>query len=75
MTNLSNSSQEPITQLLTLRERHVRLRTSVMILTHLSTEDEITTVFAAGTEDIEIAIEAAEEAINDSTWRELPGTS
>lgn len=32
-------------------------------------------MFAAGPEDVDIAVEAARKAFKDPSWRKLPGTS
>ncbi|KAA8648978.1 hypothetical protein EYZ11_000791 [Aspergillus tanneri] len=39
-----------------------------------SDESEITSVYAAGAEDIDIAVKAARKALNDPSWKLLPPT-
>lgn len=40
----------------------------------LSDEAEITSVYAAGEEDIDIAVKAARKALKDPSWKLLPAT-
>lgn len=40
----------------------------------LSNEAEITSVYAAGEEDIDIAVKAARKALKDPSWKLLPPT-
>lgn len=37
-------------------------------------ESEITTVHAAGAEDVDIAVKAARKALKDPSWKNLPAT-
>jgi aldehyde dehydrogenase (NAD+) len=39
-----------------------------------SDESEITSVYAAGEEDIDIAVKAARKALKDPSWKQLPAT-
>lgn len=39
-----------------------------------SNETEITSVYAAGEEDIDIAVKAARKALKDPSWKLLPAT-
>lgn len=39
-----------------------------------SDESEIASVYAAGEEDIDIAVQAARKAFKDPSWKALPGT-
>lgn len=40
----------------------------------LSDESEITSVYAAGEEDVDIAVKAARKALKDPSWKLLPAT-
>lgn len=40
----------------------------------LSNEAEITSVYAAGEEDVDIAVKAARKALKDPSWKQLPAT-
>lgn len=37
-------------------------------------ESEITSVYAAGPEDVDVAVEAARKALKDPSWKDLPPT-
>lgn len=37
-------------------------------------ESEITSVYAAGPEDVDAAVEAARKALKDPSWKDLPPT-
>ena len=39
-----------------------------------SDESEITSVYAAGEEDVDIAVKAARKALKDPSWKQLPAT-
>lgn len=39
-----------------------------------SDESEITSVHAAGEEDVDIAVKAAQKALKDPSWKDLPPT-
>ena len=39
-----------------------------------SDESEIASVYAAGGEDVDIAVQAARKALKDPSWKALPGT-
>lgn len=39
-----------------------------------SDESEIASVYAAGEEDVDIAVKAARKALKDPSWKSLPGT-
>ena len=39
-----------------------------------SDESEITSVHAAGAEDIDVAVKAAQKALKDPSWKDLPPT-
>lgn len=46
----------------------------IWVLINCRTEKEITTVHAAGAEDIDIAVAAARTALKHPSWGKLPGT-
>ena len=46
----------------------------MLICVHFSTEKEITTVEAAGPEDIDVAVAAARKALKDPSWRDMEAT-
>lgn len=39
-----------------------------------SDESEITSVYAAGAEDVDLAVRAARKALKDPSWKDLPPT-
>lgn len=39
-----------------------------------SDESEITSVYAAGAEDVDLAVKAARKALKDPSWKDLPPT-
>ena len=44
------------------------------MLTSSRNEEEIVSVYAAGEEDVDIAVKAARKAFNDPSWKLLPST-
>lgn len=45
-----------------------------LLLTNARNEAEITSVYAAGEEDVDIAVKAARKALNHPSWKLLPPT-
>ena len=45
------------------------------MLTSDSNEQEIASVYAAGPEDVDIAVKAARKAFKDASWKDLPPTA
>lgn len=54
-------------------DRHVCHKRSTDIGSN-SDESEITSVYAAGPEDVDIAVKAARKALRDPSWKLLPPT-
>lgn len=52
----------------------VRVSVMNLLLTKTSNEAEITSVYAAGEEDVDIAVKAARKALNHASWKLLPPT-
>ena len=45
------------------------------VLTSDSNEQEIASVYAAGPEDVDTAVKAAQKAFKDPSWKDLPPTA
>lgn len=45
-----------------------------MLTFNCRNEAEITSVYAAGAEDVDLAVEAARKALKDASWKQLPPT-
>lgn len=57
-----------------LRESPANIRARIYIINSRSDEKEITSVYAAGEEDVDVAVNAARKALKADSWKLLPAT-